>query len=172
MIWLLACTGEELRSETPCGVQENEPVWEGHNPSGMNGSGEGLFVGDQLNEGFPEDMGVVTFLTFKVCDSEWWTLAAAEWTVEGDPFGDLGDLLVHRVSYVQFGPTLWEEEGAYACTLDPDTMSCELWGYPDELLQLKLAFETQSDLDGERDMVFFNPADLNTNEAGLFTLTP
>ena len=47
----------------PASIENQGGSLEGHTPRGFAGMGTGLFVGDNLNPGFPNDDGVQTWLT-------------------------------------------------------------------------------------------------------------
>ncbi len=158
---------------------------EGHTPQGFAGTGIGLFVGDNLNSGFPDGDGLQMFLTFDLppgltagVSAE---LTSDVLNVSGTPFKDLGDLRVASVSYTSFGRELFDLEP------DSDTVICSRVG--DEGLtcdvtealtadiaqgatqaQFRLRFDTPGDNDGSQDLAMFFRTDSNTNEPGLFEL--
>lgn len=154
---------------------------EGHTPLGFAGSGTGLFVGDNLNERFPDGEGIQLLLTFELppesAGSERALLTSDALTVRGTPFDDLGDLLVEPVTYDDFGPPLFELEP------DGDAVVCERQGAGSVIcdvtsvaagthgrVQFRLRFERRGDNDGTKDLALFFLTDSNTNEPGIFTL--
>jgi hypothetical protein len=98
---------------------------EGHTPRGFQGSGAGLFAGDNLNRNFPNGDGVQIFLTFDLSGIpagkvESAVLRAANATVIRTPFEDLGVLRAEEIRFDDFSSALWDAvpvaEGA-VCTL-------------------------------------------------------
>lgn len=159
---------------------------EGHTPRGFQGSGTGLFAGDELNSRFPQDDGVQIWLTFtlppdlgKVTGA---TLRSDALTVRGNPFETLGSLQAAPVRFDAFGPPIVgvaEPVGPTVTCPDPtgSSFSCDvteaaLAELADgrDRLQIQLRFEGVSDPDGEQDMALFFLTDSNTNEPGIFEL--
>lgn len=158
---------------------------EGHTPRGFAGMGTGLFVGDNLNAGFPDGDGVQLFVTFELPDglegTEIVRLRSDSLDVSGDPFGDLGELSVAPVTYSEFGPHLFDLEPdaeAVACgRIGDSSIECDVTGAVagsvaagDTRVQFRLRFDRAGDSDGAADLAMFNRGDSNTNEAGIFTL--
>jgi len=154
---------------------------EGHTPTAFAGTGTGLFVGDNLNPGFPEGVGVQTFLWFDFSPVN--TVAQAivrsdDLTIQGDAFESLGNLLIEPVSYEVFGPDLWNSSAtgaAVTCEVDGPTVSCDVTEALGAVsgegqAQFRLRFENEADNDGEQDLASFFLTDSNTNEPGIFTL--
>ncbi len=158
---------------------------EGHTPQGFAGMGIGLFVGDNLNSGFPDGDGLQMFLTFDIppglTEGVSAELTSDALNISGTPFEDLGDLRVASVSYTSFGRELFDLEP------DSDTVICSRVG--DEGLtcdvsealnadlgegatqaQFRLRFDTPGDNDASQDLAMFFRTDSNTNEPGLFEL--
>ncbi len=158
---------------------------EGHTPRGFAGMGTGLFVGDNLNPGFPDGDGVQLFLTFDLPDmsasADRVILRSDSLQVQGDPFADLGVLSATLVSYTEFGPHLFDLEPngeAIACERVGDSsIECDvsstlssLAGANADRAQFRLRFDQAGDSDGTADLAMFNRGDSNTNEAGIFRL--
>ncbi len=158
---------------------------EGHTPRGFAGSGIGLFVGDNLNPGFPDGDGVQVFLTFDLSsdllEPSQVFLTSEALQVDGTPFEDLGPLLIEPVRYETFGPHLFDLDAVGVTTecLRPSehTISCDVTGSTVEAMnnqqasiQFRLYFERPGDSDQSQDLAKFFRSDSNTNEAGLFTL--
>lgn len=154
---------------------------EGHTPTAFAGTGTGLFVGDNLNPGFPDGVGVQTFLWFDFSPVS--TVAQAivrsdDLTIQGDAFESLGNLLIEPVSYEVFGPDLWESSAtgeAVTCEVDGTTVTCDVTEALGDVsgegqAQFRLRFENEADNDGEQDLASFFLTDSNTNEPGIFTL--
>ena len=157
---------------------------EGHTPTAFAGSGTGLFVGDNLNSGFPEGVGVQLFLTFTLPDDlsiSRATVTSEALHISGTPFADLGDLLIEPVVYETFGPPLYE----LAATQDP--ISCEITGDATIVCdvtaatqsasaarlgsaQFRIRFDQPADDDGQQDLAMFYRTDSNTNVPGIFEL--
>lgn len=162
------------------------PELEGHTPRGFQGQGTGLFVGDNLNAGFPEGDGVQAFLSFSLEDVVDGTVLEAELraldvTTAGTPLLDLGPLSAERVAYDAFSSALWDlepEDGEGSCVLAEaadDPFACDVtqavadaWEGGRTSLQLRLRLELAGDSDGQQDLVVFNPGASNDNEPGLF----
>jgi len=158
---------------------------EGHTPRGFAGMGTGLFVGDNLNPGFPDGDGVQLFVTFELPGglegTEIVTLRSDSFEVRGDPFGDLGELSVVPVTYSEFGPHLFDlepDDEAVGCgRVGDSSIECDVTtavagsvAAGDTSVQFRLRFDLAGDNDGDPDLVMFNRGDSNTNEAGIFTL--
>jgi len=159
---------------------------EGHTPRGFAGMGTGLFVGDNLNPGFPDGDGVQVFLTFDlpapVAGATSAILGSEALTVSGSPFDDLGPLIVEVVEYDAFGPALFDvpavSESVVCSRVGETGIECDVGGIVGPaldggatVLQFRLKFERAGDGDGRADLAMFFETDSNTNEAGLFTLT-
>ncbi len=154
---------------------------EGHTPTGFAGTGTGLFVGDNLNPGFPDGVGVQTFLWFDFTAVDNVTRAVVRsdaLTIQGDAFESLGNLLIEPVSYETFGPDLWDSNAtgdAVTCELDGATVTCDVTDALGDLgsegrAQFRIRFENEADNDGQQDLASFFLTDSNTNEPGIFTL--
>ncbi len=158
---------------------------EGHTPRGFAGSGTGLFVGDNLNPGFPDGDGVQVFLTFDLptnLDQPSQVLLTSDaLQVDGTPFEDLGTLLIEPVTYDTFGPHLFDlaaDGPATECIRSAEhSISCEVTGSVAQVtsndaatVQFRLYFERPGDSDQSQDLAKFFRTDSNTNEPGLFTL--
>jgi len=159
---------------------------EGHTPRGFAGMGTGLFVGDNLNPGFPDGDGVQVYLTFELvapADVAASAIVRSEvLTVRGSPFDDLGPLIVEVVEYEAFGPALFDlpavSEPVVCSRVGETGIECDVSGIVgpaldggETILQFRLKFERAGDTDGRADLAMFFESDSNTNEAGLFTLT-
>lgn len=158
---------------------------EGHTPRGFAGSGTGLFVGDNLNPGFPDGDGVQVFLTFDlpadVDSPSRVVLTSDALQVDGTPFEDLGALLVEPVAYDTFGPHLFDlatNGPATECLRSAEhSISCDVTGSVAQAsaseaatVQFRLYFERPGDSDQSQDLAKFFRTDSNINEPGLFTL--
>ncbi len=158
---------------------------EGHTPRGFAGMGTGLFAGDDLNPNFPDGDGVQTFLTFALPpdlgDPTVALLTSDSLEVSGTPFDDLGPLRAESVSYVDFGPDLFDEipdgvavecsrVGEHGLTCDvTDAVVADISNGQD-VTQFRLRFDAADDGDGAQDLAAFFDSDPNTNRPGLFTL--
>lgn len=168
---------------------------EGHTPRGFQGMGSGLFAGDNLNPGFPNDDGVQFFLTFdlgsipsgasvitkmgfKIASA---TLRSKSFHVQGSPFEDLGALQAEVISYDAFSGALWNRQSdglACAFTVSPDgSAACAVTDTVQQALdnksrslQFRIRFEQASDGDGSPDLALFYTTDSNKNEHGIFQL--
>lgn len=160
---------------------------EGHTPRGFQGQGTGLFVGDNLNAGFPQGDGVQVFLSFdledvpdgEVVSAE---LRAADVSTTGAPFSDLGALIAERVVFDAFSSALWDlaPESGDGCVLAEaadDPFVCDITEAAQDALdagepylQLRLRLDQAGDSDGQQDLVVFNPSDSNENEPGLLEI--
>ncbi len=169
-----------------------DPDLEGHTPRGFQGQGGGLFVGDNLNAGFPEGDGVQIFLTVPLdgafSDDHEWEIASAELSsdevdVRGTPFEDLGDLTAEEIRFDAFSSALWDAEveddggsctfaasadGPFACDLADALQNSVDDGY--DFLQLRFRLEEAGDSDGSQDMVLFFIGDSNSTSPGIFEL--
>ncbi len=158
---------------------------EGHTPRGFAGSGSGLFVGDNLNPGFPDGEGVQVFLSFDLppgLDSSVTVLLTSQsLQTAGTPFDDLGVLLVEPVDYETFGPHLFDLESIGSPTeclrLSDHSLSCDVSSSVQSAIeqgssrsQFRLYFELAGDFDQTQDLAMFFREDSNSNEPGLFTL--
>ena len=158
---------------------------EGHTPRGFQGSGTGLFAGDELNTNFPPEDGVQIWLSFElpadvdtVSDA---TLRSDALSVRGNPFETLGDLEIAPVRYETFGPSVVPLEPVGPTVICPppsgSTFTCDVAdAVSSEIdagrssVQFRLRFEEVSDPDGEQDLALFFLTDSNTNEPGIFNL--
>jgi hypothetical protein len=194
MFWMLALaigcgpTGDTTDSPVVTTLLNQGAEREGHTPRGFEGQGTGLFVGDNLNSGFPEGDGVQVFLSFRLKGVAGGTVTSAElravdMTTNGTPFEDLGDLIAEEVVYDDFSSALWDTQvvnGGDACVLATsadDLVACDLTALVQAALdegrswaQVRLRHDLAGDSDGEQDLTVFNPADSNTNDKGLFEL--
>ena len=157
---------------------------EGHTPTAFAGMGTGLFAGDNLNAGFPEGVGVQTYLTFVLPPGI--GVASAQLTcnalrVSGTPFEDLGLLVAEPVTYDFFGPELFDLAAIgppSGCTVvDETSIRCDVTeavraavDADETAAQLRIRFEVAADSDGRQDLALFYRTDSNTNEAGIFEL--
>jgi len=172
-------------SPGPISIPNNGGAIEGHTPRGFAGSGTGLFLGDNLNPGFPDGDGLQLFLTFDIPNGSPAPGAAVVrselMSVSGSPFEDLGELSIEPVEYETFGPPLFDLEAvgpATPCRRTGDTaLECDVTTMVNGALeagatrlQFRMKFETPGDNDGAQDLVFFFRTDSNTNEPGIFTL--
>ena len=161
---------------------------EGHTPRGFQGSGAGLFAGDNLNRNFPNGDGVQIFLTFDLSGIpsgkvESAVVSAASATVIRTPFEDLGALRAEEIRFKRFSSELWNAapvaRGA-ACTLAEsagEPVKCDISGAVQSSLddsyryaQFRVRLDQAGDGDGEQDLVAFFRTDSNTNEPGIFLL--
>jgi hypothetical protein len=158
---------------------------EGHTPRGFAGSGTGLFVGDNLNSGFPDDDGVQLWLSFALPASgaapTQAVLSSDVMTVAGSPFEDLGTLLAEPVTYDGFGPQLFDlaaDGPAVDCQrVGAERLECDVTdavtaalGSGSQSAQFRLRFERVADGDGNQDLALFFLTDSNINEPGIFHL--
>lgn len=158
---------------------------EGHTPRGFEGSGTGLFAGDELNRNFPPDDGVQIWLTFDISDASdqinTAVLSSDVMTVRGNPFEALGSLQAAPVRFDEFSRSvvgIAPIGDAATCEVPTATsLRCDVaaavQGEIDagrDRVQFRLRFEGVSDPDGEQDMALFFHTDSNTNEPGIFTL--
>ena len=172
-------------SSLPASVANQGGSLEGHTPRGFAGMGTGLFVGDNLNPGFPNDDGVQTWLTFDLPTGLDVVTAAVLTTdalaVQGSPFEDLGNLNVEPVHYDEFSADLFD------LTADGEASICERIGdgrvecdvtdavsnaiaSGQSSVQFRLKFDVVGDGDGTQDLALFFLTDSNTNEPGIFLL--
>jgi hypothetical protein len=158
---------------------------EGHTPRGFAGSGTGLFVGDNLNSGFPDDDGVQLWLSFALpadgAPPALAVLSSDVMTSVGNPFDDLGALQAEPVTYDTFGPQLFDlapDGPAVDCrSIGAQRLECDVTDAVTAALvsgsqsaQFRLRFERVADADGNQDLAFFFLTDSNTNEPGIFHL--
>jgi len=170
-------------------------VMEGHTPRGFQGMGTGLFAGDNLNPGFPNNDGVQFFLTFdlgsipsgasvktrtgfKITSA---TLSSKNVRTQGTPFKDLGALNAEVVQYNAFSSALWNQpSNGPACTLimsSDGSVACDVTDAIQQALdnglrsaQFRIRFEKAGDGDGSPDLTLFYNTDSNKNEPGIFQL--
>ncbi len=193
-VLISACgSSENLRSVAdtapslalPLEIQNHGGSMEGHTPRGFAGSGTGLFVGDNLNPGFPDGDGVQLWLSFDIADGTpaptRAVLRSQALTVRGSPFADLRALQAEPVSYDAFSRELFDDPSigaAVTCNRVGDSgIECDVTdavaqaiAVGDDRSQFRLKFETVGDSDGEADLAMFFLTDSNTNEPGIFTL--
>jgi len=163
---------------------------EGHTPRGFQGQGLGLFVGDNINAGFPEGDGVQIFLTIDVSDllDGAWDVESAVLSTEnhdtsGSPFEDLGDLRAEEIRFDAFSSALWDadveddggdcvfatsSDGPYECDLAEALQHSLDDDY--EYLQLRFRLEEAGDSDGAQDLVRFFLTDSNSTQPDIFDL--
>ena len=197
VLFAAACSsgddGEAAVASSSAGVPSGDAVvvenqggsLEGHTPRGFAGMGTGLFVGDNLNPGFPDGDGVQLFVTFELPDglegAEIVILRSDSLDVRGDPFVDLGELSAAPVTYSEFGPHLFDLEPdgeAVACgRVGDSSIECDVTSAVggsvaagDTTVQFRLRFDRAGDSDGSADLAMFNRGDSNTNQAGIFSL--
>jgi len=166
-------------------VENQGGALEGHTPRGFPGMGTGLFVGDNLNPGFPDGDGVQLFLTFELPDDQAVSgrviLRSDLLQVAGDPFADLGALSAAPVSYSDFGPELFDlepEDEAVGCDRARDlSIECDVTSAVGAAIeagegrvQFRLRFDRAGDSDGSPDLAMFNRGDSNANDSGIFRL--
>ena len=184
-----ATTAEAHRSDTVTVVLRNEgAAMEGHTLRGFRGMGTGLFVGDNLNPGFPNGDGVQLFLTFDLSEIPAGKVLSAVLRsdnahVRGTPFVDLGVVNADEFRYDRFSSALWNlppvpngascvfaarSEGPFSCDLTGAVQRSLEDAYP--FVQYRLRFDRAGDGDGSPDMVLFFIADSNTNQPRIFEL--
>lgn len=157
---------------------------EGHTPRGFSGSGTGLFVGDNLNENFPDGDGLRIFLTFNIDKLKNKKVKSAvliseDVHVEGTPFKDLGTLSLFETTYVEFSSKIWNNEisdnvcsaesiieGVFSCDITEHIQRISREGK--DVAQFIFQFERAGDNDGSKDLALFYKTDSNTNERGIF----
>ena len=163
-------------------------VMEGHTPRGFQGSGAGLFAGDNLNRNFPGGDGVQIFLTFDLSgvpsgNVQSAVLRAANATIIRTPFEDLGPLRAEEFRFDQFSSQLWNAapvSGGAVCTLAEsagEPVTCDISGAVQSSLddsyryaQFRVRLDQAGDRDGEQDLVAFFMTDPNTYKPGIFLL--
>ena len=169
-------------------LENHGGAMEGHTPRGFQGSGAGLFTGDNLNRNFPNGDGVQIFLTFDLAGIppgkvESAILRADNATVIRTPFEDLGALRAEEIRFEGFSSALWNAapvaEGAL-CTLAVsagEPVRCDVSEAVQSSLddsyryaQFTVRLDQAGDGDGEQDLVAFFKTDSNTNEPGIFLL--
>lgn len=158
---------------------------EGHTPRGFAGSGTGLFVGDNLNPGFPKGDGVQLWLTFALpadaAPPGRAVLSSDVMSVAGTPFEDLGILQAEPVTYERFEPELFDlapdgpavecaSTGAQRLECDVTDAVAASLASDSPRAQFRLRFERVADGDGNQDLALFFLTDSNTNEPGIFHL--
>jgi len=160
----------------------------GHTPRGFRGQGAGIFVGDNLNPGFPNGDGVQAFISFDISelaakDYQKATLFSPFLKVSGTPFEDLGKIVVEQIEFERFSSSLWDApvETHVICDLaiapDQTSASCDLSATVQAVLeegkdqlQFRLQFESPSDNDGAPDLALFYKQNSNSNEGGVFQI--
>lgn len=204
-IFLFFRSGESRKPLTEIQIPENSSRdvilinnqggnMEGHSPRGFQGMGAGLFAGDNLNSGFPNNDGVQFFLTFdlgsipsgasvitrtgfKIASA---TLRSKNIHVQGSPFENLGALKAEVVNYDAFSSVLWNRQpDGPACvfTVSSGSVACTVTDAIRHALnnklrsaQFRVRFEKASDGDGNPDLALFYNTDSNKNEPGIFQL--
>ncbi len=183
---LAACAGTAQNDNLTSTLENQGGSMEGHTPRGFQGMGTGLFAGDNLNSGFPNNDGVQIFLTFDLSAVPEGNVVSAVLRSEhahvlGSPFKDLGVLRVEEVRYDSFSAALWDLEPTgdscvFASTAD-GPFECDLAETVQQALddgrasvQFRLRFDKAADGDGQQDLVMFYVVDSNTNEPGIFVL--
>ena len=181
------CGREEINSVDGVVVLKNQgPSMEGHTTRGFRGMGSGLFVGDNLNPGFPNGDGVQTFLSFDLSgikgNVESAILRSNNFKGNGDPFRDLGNLNAEEIRYSSFSADLWDLEplaNGDSCVFSAngEVFECDLGEAVQNSLddnydfaQFRLRFDKASDSDGQQDLAMFFISNSNTNEPGIFEL--
>lgn len=191
IVLLAACSGSGAAttssaiSSGPVTISNQGGTLEGHTPTAFAGMGTGLFAGDNLNQSFPEGVGVQLYLTFILPTD----LLVGEAQVisdvlhtSGTPFKDLGPLVIEPITYESFGPDLFDLEavGAHTeCTVLGDTsISCDVTAALQDSVergnntaQFRIRFTQAADNDGDQDLAMFFSSDSNANEQGIFELT-
>lgn len=159
----------------------------GHTPIGFKGQGTGIFVGDNLNPSFPNGDGLQAFLTFNIkaiqdSDFDEAILISNDLHIRGNPFIDLGNIIVEKVQYNLFSSKLWDIKSlGEVCVLESgatvETLSCDIKKVlsdavreGQDTLQLRLRFERISDNDNSADLVMFYKTNSNTNDRGVFNI--
>ena len=184
-----AATAEPDGSDTVTVILRNQGgAMEGHTPRGFRGMGTGLFVGDNLNPGFPNGDGVQLFLTFDLSEVPAGKVASAvlrsdNVEVQGTPFLDLGAVNAEELRYERFSSALWDSaplprgatcvfatrvDGPFSCDLTGAVQRCLADAYPSA--QFRLRSDRAGDGDGRADMVMFFISNSNTNQPGIFEL--
>lgn len=180
--------------------ENNEPViiklrnqggdLEGHTPRGFEGQGAGLFVGDNLNQNFPNGDGIQTFLTFDLSEVPQGEIIAATLRapkqnilIKGSPFEDLGNLNLEEIRFSRFSSILWNlnpfensapcifatsELGPFECDVSSAIKNSRKDGY--DYSQFRLSFDRAGDFDDEQDMALFFITTSNINQPGIFEL--
>jgi hypothetical protein len=166
----------------------NDGDLEGHTPRGFQGQGAGMFVGDNLNSGFPEGDGVQMFLSMDISSDEDWdahsaTLSSTHFETQGDPYTDLGELVAEEIVFDAFSSALWDADvvaGGLECvfaTDDDGPYSCDVTDAVQaaldegrDLVQFRFRLDLAGDSDGMQDMVMFHKGDTNATAKRLFTL--
>jgi len=191
IVLLAACSGNGTATTSsaispgPVTISNQGGTLEGHTPTAFAGMGTGLFAGDNLNQSFPEGVGVQLYLTFPLPTD----LLVGEAHVisevlhtSGTPLKDLGPLVIEPITYETFGPDLFDLEavGAHTkCTSLGDTsITCDATAALQNFVergnntaQFRIRFTRPADNDGSQDLAMFFRADSNTNEQGIFELT-
>jgi hypothetical protein len=181
----LEILGQTSNSSLPVTIENNGGSLEGHTPRGFAGMGSGLFAGDNLNSGFPNDDGVQAWLTFDLPtgpDTPTSAVLSTDSLVEqGSPFDDLGNLMVEPVQYEEFSADLFDLEAAGEASicepLGDGRMECDVTdsvaaasAAGQQRVQFRLKFDRVGDGDGSQDLALFFLTDSNTNEPGIFHL--
>ena len=159
---------------------------EGHTPRGFQGMGTGLFAGDNLNPGFPNNDGVQFFLTFDLSSISSDQISSVKLRsrslhTQGSPFEDLGALQTEVVRYDAFSSALWNlAPSGPACTLatSPDgSVTCTVTNAVKQAfanglgnVQFRIRFEKAGDGDGSPDLALFYNTNSNINEPNIFQL--
>lgn len=184
-----ATRAEPHRSDTFTVVLGNQGgAMEGHTPRGFQGMGTGLFVGDNLNPGFPDGDGVHLFVTFDLSEVPTGEVLSAVLRsdnahVQGTPFLDLGAVNAEEFRYDRFSSALWNlppltdgascvfatrDDGPFICDIASAVQRSLDDSYP--YAQFRLRFDRAGDGDGSPDMVLFFIANSNANQPNIFEL--
>jgi len=196
---LAGCTGTsedsdasppEAEVESFTFTNTGDAAQEGHTPRGFQGQGSGMFVGDDLNAGFPAGDGVQMFVSIDLEDftDEVWEVQSAFLRSEnvelrGMPLEDLGALTVEEMKFNDFSSDLWDKapvtDGVsctYATDAD-DAFGCDVTAAIQsavddgkKLARFRFRLDVAGDSDGEQDMILFYVSDSNETEPGLFDL--
>jgi len=177
--------GATASTSPPASIGNQGGSLEGHTPRRFAGMGSGLFVGDNLNPGFPNDDGVQTWLTFDLPAGLDVVTAAVLTTdalvVQGSPFEDLGNLNAEPVHYDEFSADLFDlaanGEASICQRIAAGRVECDVTDTVSDAItsgrsrvQFRLKFDVVGDSDGAQDLALFFLTDSNTNEPGIFLL--
>ena len=155
---------------------------EGHTPRGFQGSGTGLFTGDNLNPNFPNDDGLQIFLSFDISslnNVNSALLSTKNVQFSGTPFDTLGNLILEQISYDSFSSKLYNHPvESFSCTFSSSAQGpfqCDITeavqnSIGESFVQFRLRMEKASDLNSQQDLVMFFTSDSNTNEPGIFEI--
>ncbi|MCO4769500.1 MAG: zf-HC2 domain-containing protein [Deltaproteobacteria bacterium] len=176
--------------ETVSSENVGDESLEGHTPRGFQGQGTGLFTGDNINPNFPDGDGVQIFTTLEMpaeIDADTAVHSAIlrlpDYSTNGSPFADLGDLNAQEIVFDAFSSALWDAEvvadGA-DCVLgseDGDLLACDVTTavrnsieVGRDSVQFRIRFDDAGDSDGSADLLVLNPSDSNEVIPGLVEL--